>query len=85
MGISYTKADFVKNAANATGGAFLVSQDLESFSGKTEVLNSGISTVSNQIFFNGTYSSTLGQMLVTFFVHHDIMLEIEGGLARVLF
>jgi len=85
-GVSFASTDFPLTATNAVGGAFVIMQDMESFSGKSDVLNTGESTVSQQIFFNGTYDSIPAQCLVTSFAHFDCMLEIDPTeIARVLF
>ena len=85
-GVSFNHTDFPLTATNAVGGAFVIMQDMEAFSGKTDVLNTGESTVSQQIFFNGTYDGIPAQCLVTSYAHFDCMLEIDpSGIARVLF
>jgi len=85
--ISYYKEAFVKTGANDDDGAFLVGMDFESFSGKSTVINQGISTISQNIFFNGTYATVPGDCLVTSFAHFDQILEIDTntGLAKVMF
>ena len=85
--ISYYKSDFVKTATSDDAGAFLVGLDMESFSGKSDVLNQGISTISQNIFFVGTYDSVPAAALITSFAHFDQVVEVDAstGLAKVMF
>ncbi|GMH77036.1 hypothetical protein TrLO_g2178 [Triparma laevis f. longispina] len=85
--ISYYQSEFVKTGANDDHGAFLLGMDFESFSGKSTVINQGISTISQNIFFVGTYDTIPSDCLVTSFCHFDQIIEIDTstGLAKVMF
>ena len=85
--ISYTAAQYIKTATSDADGAFVVMLDTEGFSGKSDVINTGMSTISQNVFFNGTYDTTQGQITVTSYAYFDTMLEITAsdGLARVMF
>ncbi|GMI02288.1 hypothetical protein TrLO_g7398 [Triparma laevis f. longispina] len=85
--ISYFKSAFVKTAVGDDAGAFLVGMDMEAFSGKGDVINQGMSTISQNIFFVGSYDTVPGATLVTSFCHFDQILEIDTstGLAKVMF
>ncbi|GMH68480.1 hypothetical protein TrLO_g2272 [Triparma laevis f. longispina] len=85
--ISYFKSDFVKTGAGDDFGAFLIGLDMESFSGKSDVINQGLSTISQNIFFVGTYDGVPAATLITSFAHFDQILEIDTatGLAKVMF
>ena len=85
---SYQLADWKRaNATAAQHGAFVVGMDMESFSGKSDTMNQGVSTISQPLFFNGTYNTTPAAMNVTTFAHYDQVLEIDvaSGIARVMF
>ena len=85
---SFVLADWKRSDATASQhGAFVIGMDMESFSGKSDTMNQGVSTISQPLFFNGTYSSTPAAMVVTAFAHYDQVLEIDvsTGIARVMF
>ena len=85
--ISYTAAQYIKTSTSDTDGSFVIMLDTEGFSGKSDVINTGMSTISQNVFFNGTYLTTPAQITVTSYAHFDTMLEstASDGLARVMF
>lgn len=87
ISLSYMAVDWVATATSADHGAFVVGMDLESFSGKSDVLNQGMNTMSQPIHFIGTYDGLPADAIVTTFCHFDQILEIEvgTGLAKVMF
>lgn len=87
LALSYMSADWVSTATTDNYGAFVVGIDLESFSGKSDVLNQGLSTISQPLHFIGTYDTLPADAIITTFAHFDQILEIEvgTGLAKVMF
>ena len=85
---SYTLAEWIIEATAATThGAFVVGMDMESFSGKSDTMNQGVSTISQPLFANFTYNTVPAAMVVTSIAHFDQVLEIDTttGIARVMF
>jgi len=85
---SYTLTEWTLESNHATGhGAFVVGMDMESFSGKSDTMNQGVSTISQPLFANFTYNSVPASMVVTSIAHFDQVLEIDtaSGIARVMF
>lgn len=58
--ISYYQAEFVKTGTADDNGAFLLGMDFESFSGKSTVINQGISTISQNFFRRHVRHSSWG-------------------------
>ena len=85
--ISYYKEHFIKTGATDDAGAFAIGVDLEAFAQKGDVVNQGMSTISQNVFFVGTYDSVPAAALVTSFAHFDQVIEIDTatGLAKVMF
>ena len=84
---SYYKEHIIKTGATDDAGAFAIGVDLEAFAQKGDVLNQGISTISQNVFFVGTYDSVPAAALVTSYAHFDQVIEIDTatGLAKVMF
>lgn len=72
------------NAADVATGTFVIGQELESFSNRTEVLEQGINTLGSGIYFEGTYSGAYA-CNVDAWANFDMMLVIEGGVASARF
>ena len=99
-GSSTLRADFynVAKTANAQMGAvttpgattstaaFAIGQEFVTFSGKNDVLLSGINTLSNNIFFECDVSSSGNDaMTLNFFANYDILFVIQDGICSSRF
>ena len=75
-------------ALNSFQNGFVLSQELESFSNRTDVLLSGLNTLSSQVFFEATINSATGPTVTTtldFYANYDHILVIENGILSVRF
>ena len=75
----------VDNANSTTKGSYAVGLDLESFSHRSEIMDSGSDTLSQQIFFEPTYDSSPAAMVCDTYAHFDMMLRIENGVMSAHF
>mgnify|MGYP001437706486 CR=1 FL=1 len=88
LALAYVSSQWTESAVDLTkNGAFAIGMDCEAFSGKGDVLNQGISTISQPLFFNGVYDSLKEACVVTTFAHFDQIIEIDSqtGMAKVMF
>ena len=86
LALAYVSSQWTASTTLADSGCFSVGLDCEAFSGKGEVLNQGISTISQPLHFIGVYDSLPGACVVTTFAHFDQIIEIDSqGLAKVMF
>jgi hypothetical protein len=72
--------------------AFSIGMEFQTFSNKSDVICSGISTNNTQMFFTGVIASGLTaggtnsyNYTVDFFAQYDMILVIEGGIMRAVF
>ena len=82
MGI-LNATNYIVDKAEALSGLFVIGQDLESYSGKSGSLLSGISTLGSDLFFSANYSDMTVPALLDFFLHYDMKLVIENGVLIV--
>ena len=71
---------------NAYKNGFVIAQELESFANRTDVLLSGLNTLSSQVFFEATISTDPATTFtLDFFGWYDHILVIENGIMSVRF
>ena len=74
----------VQNAVNSTG-SFIIGQELESYSGKSGELISGLDTSGTYIFFIGGFPAVgrnavvAYNSLMDFYAHYNLILNIVDG------
>jgi hypothetical protein len=75
------------SAGDATSlSAFAIGQEFETFSGKSDVLLSGMNTLSTNIFFECEVSSNGNDaMTLNFFAQYDALFVIQDGIMSVRF
>ena len=69
--------------------AFMIGQELQTFSNRNDTILSGISTQNTQMYFTGTIYTglTSGASNITcdFFAQYDMILVIQDGIMRAVF
>lgn len=90
----------VAETADATGGAvsapqtaelsyknsFLIQTELESFAQRTDVILSGLNTLSSQVFFEANINTAIGaNYTLDMYSNFDMILMIENGIMSVKF
>ena len=84
MGCHDAVSYIVQNAVNGTG-SFIIGQDLESYSGKSGELISGLDTSGTDIYFSGGFPAIGGNAVVSydslmdFYARYDMILNIVDG------
>ena len=71
--------------SSANDGKYAVGIELESYSHKTDVSESGVNTLGSQIFFEGTYDSTPAASRVDAYCNFSARLELVNGLYQMRF
>ena len=71
--------------AHASNGSFLIGQDLESMAHKSDVLSSGVNTLSTNLYYDGNYGAGATAGTITAYAHYDHLLVLERGVMRVQF
>ena len=74
--------NYIVPSASDLSGLFVLGIDLESYSGKSGALLSGISTLSTDLIYSGNYSA-LTAAVFDFFLHYDMKLIIQDGILTV--
>jgi hypothetical protein len=69
------------------GDAYLMAVDLNSFSGKSDILLSGLNSLSTNIFLDADITSvaTFNSQILSFHAQHDILFIVKDGLYTVRF
>ena len=75
--------NYVVDKVDGLTGLFVIGQDLESYSGKSGALLSGISTLGSDLYFSANYSDMTVPALLDFFLHYDMKLVIDNGVLTV--
>ena len=72
-------------AANSYKNGFVIAQELESFAQRSDVLLSGMNTLSSQVFFEAQLGTTLGAAPYTldFFAWYDHIMVIDQGIISI--
>lgn len=85
--LSIGSGDSVITRKNFIDKKFMIGLELESLSHRSDVLNSGLNTMSTNIYFNPVYDGTLDKTVrCDFFAHYDAMLMIDPtGQCNVVF
>lgn len=74
----------INTAANTFQNAFAIAQEFESFAQRSDVLMSGMNTLSSQVFFEATISTAPGAAYsLDFFAWYDHILVLERGILSV--
>ena len=71
----------VVNASDVSG-LFVLGIDLESYSGRSGALLSGISTLGSDLIYSANYAA-LPAAVFDFFMHYDMKLIIQDGILTV--
>ena len=71
------------DAVVATKGAFVAGIELESYG--NDGIESGLNTLGQNLFFNGTYDSIPGAYKFNFISVFDTLITVEGGIMQVKF
>jgi len=74
-----TNGIFSKENTTTENGAFVLAQELESFSRKNDVLQSGTNTIGSTCYYKGTYNSVPDQMRVDAWAHFDTIYIVSEG------
>lgn len=85
--LSVGNGDSVLNRTSYAGDRFMIGLELESLSHRSDVLNSGMNTMSLNIYWNPTYKSAPANAIrVDTFAHYDALLMIDPtGQCNVVF
>ena len=75
----------VQTDANSYKNGFVIAQELESFAQRTDVLLSGMNTLSSQIFFETNITTAIGAASynLDFFAWYDHILVLDRGILSV--
>ncbi len=75
-----------QTGVNSCQNAFAISTELELFSQRSDLLVSGLNTLSTQVFFEGTINTapTVSYTL-DFYANYDVILVIENGIMSAKF
>ena len=85
-GTCINKAEYDDNLiAAGSNGSFLIGQDLESMAHKSDVLSSGVNTLSANLYFDSNYGAGATAGTITAYAHYDHLLVLSGGVMRVQF
>jgi len=93
LGVEYAAADAaitncpqvaVQTGTNSYKNAFVIAQELESFAQRSDVLLSGMNTLSSQIFFETTINTAPGNTYnLDFFAWYDHIMVIDRGIISI--
>ena len=75
--------NYVVDKVDDLTGLFVIGQDLESYSGKSGSLLSGISTLGSDLYFSANYGDMTVPALLDFFLHYDMKLVIANGVLTI--
>jgi hypothetical protein len=72
----------VRAGTGADSDAFLMAIDLNSFSNKSDILLSGLNTLSTNVFLDAEITSvaTFNSQVLNFYAQHDILFVVRDGL-----
>ncbi len=85
IGCSCTSGNFNQAEPQSTHGTFCIAQELEAFGpGSSSKVESGVNTLSQNIFFEGTYDTVPNAMDVVAWAMHDVRLDFVAGTCRAL-
>jgi hypothetical protein len=87
IALTNTNVVAINTGANSYKNGFVIAQELESFSNKTDVLLSGMNTLSSNVFFEANLATTAPATAYTldFFTNFDQILVLENGLFTARF
>jgi hypothetical protein len=85
IGNSCTSGNFNKAEPTTTHGTFCIAQELEAFGpGSSSKVESGVNTLSQTVFFEGTYATVPNAMDVAAWAFHDVRLDFVSGTCRAM-
>ena len=75
----------VNTGANSYLNGFVIAQELESFAQRSDVLLSGMNTLSSQVFFEAQINTAIGASAYTldFFAWYDHIMVIDQGIISI--
>jgi len=74
-----TSTTFNREDVTTENGTFLLAQELESFSRKNDVLQSGTNTIGSTCYYKGSYTLVPNQMRVDAWAHFDTIYIVSEG------
>jgi hypothetical protein len=85
VGCSCTSGNFNVAEAITSHGTNLTAQELEAFGpGSSSKVESGVNTLSQTVFFEGTYATVPSAMDVAAWAFHDVRLDFVSGTCRAM-
>jgi hypothetical protein len=85
VGCSCTSGNFNVAEAITSHGTNLTAQELEAFGpGSSSKVESGVNTLSQTVFFEGTYATVPSAMDVAAWAFHDLRLDFISGTCRAM-
>ena len=85
IGNSCTSGNFNKAEPETDHGTFCIAQELEAFGpGSSSKVESGVNTLSQSVFFEGTYATVPNAMDLVAYAFHDVRLDFVAGSCRAM-
>ena len=82
----FNVAGNVNSAANGYKNAFSIHQELETVPHRSDVLASGVNTLSSQVFFEGSITTApANTFTLNFYANYDHVLVLQDGILSVRF
>ena len=85
IGCSCTSGNYNEEEPETTHGTFCIAQELEAFGpGSSSKVESGVNTLAQNVFFEGTYDTVPNAMDVVSWAFHDVRLDFVAGTCRAM-
>ena len=78
MGCHNATSYVIESATNGTG-SFTIGCDMESYSGKSSELISGLDSSSTDCYFSALFPALAADGIIDFYAHYDLILNIVDG------